>query len=51
MKERLTSRIINILETIGEKADEIGYDAYVVGGFVRDLFLYRDNDPPEAEYP
>jgi len=44
MKERLTSRIINILETIGEKADEIGYDAYVVGGFVRDLFLYRNNE-------
>jgi len=44
MKERLTSRIIDILKTIGEKAEEIGYDAYVVGGFVRDLFLYRNNE-------
>ena len=44
MKERLASRIIDILKTIGEKAEEIGYDAYVVGGFVRDLFLYRNNE-------
>jgi tRNA nucleotidyltransferase (CCA-adding enzyme) len=44
MKERLTPRIIDILKTIGEKAKEIGYDAYVVGGFVRDLFLYRNNE-------
>ncbi|MBW2449255.1 MAG: CBS domain-containing protein [Deltaproteobacteria bacterium] len=44
MKERLTPRIINILKTIGEKAEELGYDAYVVGGFVRDLFLYRNNE-------
>ena len=44
MKERLTPRIIDILKTIGEKAEEIGFDAYVVGGFVRDLFLYRNNE-------
>ena len=44
MKERLAPRIIDILTTIGEKAEELGYDAYVVGGFVRDLFLYRDNE-------
>ncbi|MGB5991823.1 MAG: CBS domain-containing protein, partial [Desulfobacterales bacterium] len=44
MKERLTPRIIDVLKTIGEKAKEIGYDAYVVGGFVRDLFLYRNNE-------
>ncbi len=44
MKERLSRRIVDILTTIGEKADEIGYDAYVVGGFVRDLFLYRTNE-------
>ena len=25
-------------------ASEIGYDAYVAGGFVRDLFLYRSNE-------
>ena len=44
MKERLTPRIIDILKSIGKKAEEIGYDAYVVGGFVRDLFLYRNNE-------
>ena len=44
MKERLSKRLINILKTIGEVADEIGYRAYVVGGFVRDLFLYRANE-------
>ncbi len=44
MKERLSRRIVNILKSIGEKAQEIGYDAYVVGGFVRDLFLYRNNE-------
>ncbi len=44
MKERLTPRIMDILKTIGEEADKIGYGAYVVGGFVRDLFLYRNNE-------
>jgi tRNA nucleotidyltransferase (CCA-adding enzyme) len=44
MKERLTPRIIDILETIGKKAEELGHGVYVVGGFVRDLFLYRNNE-------
>ena len=44
MKERLSPRIIDILKTIGDKAEEIGCGAYVVGGFVRDLFLYRNNE-------
>ncbi len=44
MKERLSLRIFEILQVIGEKADELGYGAYVVGGFVRDLFLYRTNE-------
>ena len=44
MKERLSTRIVNILEAIGKTAEELGYDAYVVGGFVRDLFLYRTNE-------
>lgn len=44
MKERLSDRIIDLLKSIGAKADEIGFDAYVVGGFVRDLFLYRNNE-------
>jgi len=44
MKERHTPRIIDIFKTIGEKAEETGYGAYVVGGFVRDLFLFRNNE-------
>ncbi len=44
IKERLSQSIIDILRTIGEVASKIGYDAYVVGGFVRDLFLYRPNE-------
>lgn len=44
LKERLSQRIINILKSIGNVANEIGYGAYVVGGFVRDLFLYRVNE-------
>lgn len=31
------------LRTVGKVADELGYEAYVVGGFVRDLFLGRQN--------
>jgi tRNA nucleotidyltransferase (CCA-adding enzyme) len=41
LKERLSGRLLNMLKRIGEVADEFGYGAYVVGGFVRDLFLYR----------
>ena len=44
LKERLSKRILNILKTTGEVADEFGYGAYVVGGFVRDLFLYRTDE-------
>jgi tRNA nucleotidyltransferase (CCA-adding enzyme) len=44
MKERLPRRLLQILETIGKVADQTNYNAYVVGGFVRDLFLYRANE-------
>jgi tRNA nucleotidyltransferase (CCA-adding enzyme) len=44
IKERLSPRLVNVLKTIGEVADECGYGAYVVGGFVRDLFLYRSDE-------
>jgi len=44
MRERLTSRLLDILKTIGEVASSIDCNAYVVGGFVRDLFLYRTNE-------
>ena len=44
LKERLSKRFLEIFRQIGEVADEIGCDAYVAGGFVRDLFLYRPNE-------
>jgi tRNA nucleotidyltransferase (CCA-adding enzyme) len=44
MKERLPADLITNLQQIGEVADEIGCGAYVVGGFVRDLFLYRNDE-------
>jgi tRNA nucleotidyltransferase (CCA-adding enzyme) len=44
MKERLPSKMIENLRQIGEIADDIGYGAYAVGGFVRDLFLYRSDE-------
>ena len=44
MRERLPERILDILETIGRVVDKTGCKAFVVGGFVRDLFLYKKND-------
>ncbi len=41
MIERLPNSILSILKAAGETASDIGFSAYVVGGFVRDLFLYR----------
>ncbi len=44
MRERLSGRLMQILKSIGEVAMENDMNAYVVGGFVRDLFLYRKNE-------
>ena len=44
MHERLSSKLVKVLKKIGKVADEIGCGAYVVGGFVRDLFLYRTDE-------
>jgi tRNA nucleotidyltransferase (CCA-adding enzyme) len=44
MKERLSTDLIKRLQQIGEVADDIGCEAFVVGGFVRDLFLYRQDE-------
>jgi tRNA nucleotidyltransferase (CCA-adding enzyme) len=44
MQERLPTQILNTLRRVGQIADQLGYQAYVVGGFVRDLFLYRRNE-------
>jgi tRNA nucleotidyltransferase (CCA-adding enzyme) len=44
MRERLSPKRMEILESLGDIASGNGMDAYVVGGFVRDLFLYRNNE-------
>jgi tRNA nucleotidyltransferase (CCA-adding enzyme) len=44
MQERLSDRVLDTLRTVGKVADALDYGAYVVGGFVRDLFLYRANE-------
>ncbi|OGP62824.1 MAG: polya polymerase, partial [Deltaproteobacteria bacterium RBG_13_49_15] len=44
MRERLSKHLIQMLKNIGEVAAGIGYSAFVAGGFVRDLFMYRTNE-------
>lgn len=44
MKERLPEKILDLLSTIGKSGDETGCNVFVVGGFVRDLLLYRKNE-------
>ena len=44
LSERLPPLLIDILKGIGETADRMGVNVYAVGGFVRDLFLYRQNE-------
>ncbi len=44
VRERLSAHFVELLTSIGEAAHAIGCEAYVVGGFVRDLFLYRPNE-------
>ena len=41
MKFSFTDTEKNIAEKIGAMADELGFSAYVIGGFVRDKFLNR----------
>ncbi len=43
LKERLPKRIRDLLKNFGQIADVMGYNVYVVGGFVRDLVLRREN--------
>ncbi|MFH1035302.1 MAG: CBS domain-containing protein [Pseudomonadota bacterium] len=43
LRERLPRPVIDILQQLGRLADELGYNAYLVGGSVRDLFLRRAN--------
>jgi len=44
MKERLSKRFQQILHDIGLIAEEMAYNTYLVGGFVRDLLLGRKNE-------
>ena len=39
MDELLPPEVFDLLQTIGRKANELGFQAYAVGGFVRDLIL------------
>lgn len=39
--DKIDKRLFHL---IGEAADEIGYECYVIGGFVRDLFLERTSN-------
>ncbi len=41
--ERLSGDILGLLKEFGRIADLLGYNAYLVGGFVRDLILNREN--------
>jgi tRNA nucleotidyltransferase (CCA-adding enzyme) len=43
IEERISAEIRDRLVTIGKLADEMGFHAYLVGGFVRDLLLRNDN--------
>jgi len=43
MTESLDREIIQLLQEVGETAEKLGYQAYVVGGFVRDLLLHISN--------
>ncbi len=44
INERLEKETIDLLKSIGSAGDELGINVFVVGGFVRDLLLYREND-------
>lgn len=44
IEERLPKHLIELLRKIGRAANEVSCGAYVIGGFVRDLLLYRNNE-------
>ena len=44
LQERLPFATQTVLKNVGQLAYELQMDAYAVGGFVRDLLLYRENE-------
>lgn len=42
--QRLDNRLKHLLQNIGKTGKELGSNVFVVGGFVRDLLLYRRTD-------
>jgi len=44
LDQRLDTHIKQIIKNIGQTGHQLGYNMYVVGGFVRDLLLDRPND-------
>ncbi|MCP4747066.1 MAG: CBS domain-containing protein [Desulfobacteraceae bacterium] len=44
LSERLSNKILKILENAGRVAQDLSFKAFAIGGFVRDLFLYRANE-------
>jgi tRNA nucleotidyltransferase (CCA-adding enzyme) len=43
LKEKFPAEIYNLLKLSGETAEELGYNAYLVGGSVRDLLRGEEN--------
>lgn len=43
LRDRLPENIINLLEKCGKLSHDMGFQLYIVGGFVRDILLDRDN--------
>ena len=44
INERLAEETIQLLKKLGKAGDDLGINIFVVGGFVRDLLLYKKND-------
>ncbi|RQD57659.1 CBS domain-containing protein [Desulfonatronovibrio magnus] len=43
LRDRLPDKIYNLLDECGRIARDMGYELFIVGGFVRDILLDRDN--------
>ena len=43
LEEHLPPEMVRMLRELGETAEAMGMNAHIVGGFVRDIFLRRDN--------